>query len=235
MGQSVLSGALNHGGLHIRLPIGDVVAHRVVEEHGLLRDLRHLAAQRCQREVANILFVNEDAARSDIEEARNQIHQRRFPGSARAHQRQQFASANLQVHVVQNLMFAFLSRVRETDVFKFHRLREPLERGCVVPLLHVVLGIEESEDGRRGAHGLLKAVVEVGKLPHRIVELEEHEDECAEHPQGHVTMENFIAPDEQEHGDGDGGETIHQRRTDCLNAHAAQVGAKLPCRFCETR
>ena len=40
--------------------------------------------------------------------------------------------------------------------------------------------IEESEDGRRSAHGLLEAVVEKGKPAHRIVELEEQEDECAE-------------------------------------------------------
>ena len=41
-------------------------------------------------------------------------------------------------------------------------------------------------------------------------------------------MENFIAPDEEHHGNGHRADRIHQGRTDGLNAHAAQVGAKEP-------
>ena len=101
-----------------------------------------------------------------------------------------------------------------------------LQRGGVRPFLHVVLGVKEAEDGYGCAHGLLEAVVEVGELAHRIIELEEQDDESAEHAHGHVAMENLIAPDKQEHGNGDGADGIHQRRTDGLNAHAAQVGAE---------
>ena len=101
-----------------------------------------------------------------------------------------------------------------------------MQRGGVSALFHIVLHVEESEDGRRCAHGLLEAVVEVGELAHRIVELEEQDDEGAEEPHGHVAVENLVAADEEEHGNGDGADGVHQGRTDGLNAHAAQVGAE---------
>ena len=37
---------------------------------------------------------------------------------------------------------------------------------------------------------------------------------------------NLIAADQQQHRNGDRADGIHQRRTDGLNAHAAQVGAE---------
>ena len=54
------------------------------------------------------------------------------------------------------------------------------------PLLHIVFGVEEGEDRRRRAQRLLEAVVEVSELAHRIVELEEQDDERAEQAHGHA-------------------------------------------------
>ena len=48
--------------LRVRLAVSDVVVHRVVEEDGLLRDLRHLAPQRGQRQIAQVVAVNQNAA-----------------------------------------------------------------------------------------------------------------------------------------------------------------------------
>ena len=66
--QGIARGLLHQGVLDVRLTVGDVVVHGVVEEDGLLRDLRHLAAQRGQGEIAQIVAVNENAAGGDIEE-----------------------------------------------------------------------------------------------------------------------------------------------------------------------
>src|SRR5208282_429746 len=83
---------------------------------------------------------------------------------------------------------------------------------------------------------LLEAVVEVSKLAHRIVELEEQDNKCAEESHGHAAPENLRASDPQEHGNGNGADGIHQGRTDGLNAHAAQVGAEQTfCRFLEAQ
>ena len=79
----------------------------------------------------------------------------------------------------------------------------------MLAFLHVVLGVEETKDRHGGAHGSLEAVVEVGELAHRVVELEEQNDKRAEHAHGHVAMENLIAPDKQKHGDGNGADEVH--------------------------
>ena len=64
----------------------------------------------------------------------------------------------------------------------------------VRPLLHVVLRVEEAEDRNGSAHRLLEAVVEKCEFAHRIVELEEQNDESAEEPHGHAPVKDFIAP-----------------------------------------
>ncbi len=128
---------------------------------------------------------------------------------------------------MQNLVLALFGGVGEAHILKLNGSGEALQSTAARrPLLHVVLRVEEAEDRSRSAHRLLEAVVEVGELAHRIVELEEQDDESAEEAHGHAAVQDFVAPDEQKHGNGDGADGIHQRRTDGLNAHAAQVGAK---------
>ena len=172
------------------------------------------------------MTVDEDAARGHVEEARNEVDQRGFARAAGADKRQHFAGVHLEIDVMQNLMLAFFGASRRSPHSQTGRIVEAMQASRRGPFLHVVLGIEEGEDGRRCAHGLLEAVVEVGELAHRIVELEEQDDEGAEEAHGHAAVQNLIAADEQEHGDGDGADGIHQWRTDGLNAHAAQVGAE---------
>ena len=48
MRQRGLGGALHLLLRNVRLPVGDVVAHRVIEQHGLLRHNADLPAQRGQ-------------------------------------------------------------------------------------------------------------------------------------------------------------------------------------------
>src|SRR6185437_11086882 len=96
------------------------------------------------------------------------------------------------------------------------------------PLLHIVFGIEETEDRSRSPHRLLEAVVEIRKFAHRIVQLEQQEDKRTEQPHRHAAVQDFVAADEQERGDRHGANRIHQGRTDRLDAHVAQIGAKEP-------
>ena len=78
----------------------------------------NLAAQRGKREVAHIVAVDQDAARSHVEEARNQVDQRRFARAARPHQRQHFAGAHLEIDVVQNLVLALFGASRRSPHFQ---------------------------------------------------------------------------------------------------------------------
>src|SRR5579859_1756023 len=92
--------------------------------------------------------------------------------------------------------------------------------------LYVVLHVEESENGTGGTHGLLEAVVEVCELAHRVVQLEQHDDEGAKRADGHAAVLNLVPADEQQQRNGNGPDGIHERRTDGLDPHAAQVGAQ---------
>src|SRR6516165_11101890 len=58
--------------------IGDVGAHRVVEQTDFLRDERDGAAQRGDGYQADVLAVDRNASRLDIEEPRDQVEDRRF-------------------------------------------------------------------------------------------------------------------------------------------------------------
>ena len=172
------------------------------------------------------MAVDENAAAGNVEEARNQVGESGLACAAGAYQRQHFAGAQLKIDVVQNLVFALGGRVGKADVLKLDGLRKAFQRNSVMPLFYIILGVKKAEDRGRGAHGLLKAVVEVSELAHRIVELEEQDDESAEHSHGHAPMENFIAPDKQHHGNGDGADRVHQGRADGLDSYAAQIGAE---------
>ena len=58
-------GVLHAGERDVGLAVGDVVAHGVVEQDGLLRDFADLLAQRGDGDVAEIVAVDEDAAGGD--------------------------------------------------------------------------------------------------------------------------------------------------------------------------
>ena len=68
--------------------IGDVVADRVVEQHGILRDDADRGAQRGLGDVADILPVDQDPAAGDFVEAEQQPRDRRFAGTRRADDRE---------------------------------------------------------------------------------------------------------------------------------------------------
>ncbi len=133
--------------LHVWLAVGDVVAHGVVEEDGLLRDLRDLAAQRAEGELAHVVAVDEDASGSHVEEARDEIDEGGFARAAGADEREHFAGMDIEIDVMQNLVLAFLGGVAEANILKADGLREPLERGRVRALLYIVFRVKEVEDG----------------------------------------------------------------------------------------
>ncbi len=226
VGQGVSRGLLHQIAFYIRLAVGDVVAHRVVEKNRFLGHLRNLAAQRRQRNVANVFAVDDDSTRSYIEETRNEVHERRLACPAGPDQRQHFAGAQVKIDVVQDLVLALFGRIGETDVFKSNGPLEGGQGGSVRLFLHVVLDIEKREDGDRCAHGLLKLVVIEGEPPHRIVKLEQGDDESDEDFGGHAAVLNLIAANPQQQGDGHRADGVHQRRTDRLDPHTAQVGAE---------
>src|SRR5262249_50746900 len=87
-------------------------------------------------------------------------------------------------------------------------------------------GIHEPEYFRGRANRLLEAVVEEGKFAHRIVKLEDGNDEHDEVAAGHATVDNFFSPQPEEQGDGERAEKVDQGRTDRCRWDRAQIRAK---------
>ena len=180
---------------HIRLAVGYVVAHRVVEENRLLRYFADLRPQRRETHLAHVDAVDEDAPAGHVEEARNQIHQGRLPCPAGPNQRDHFAAVDGQVDVVQHhrrsFTLAFL--ITEADVFQRDRIFESLERLRMFGLDDLILIVHEVEDGRRGSGSLLEIVVVDAEAADRIVHLEERDDEGEEDALFHSPVADFVA------------------------------------------
>src|SRR5208337_5039570 len=138
-----------------------------------LRDLRHLAPQRGQSQFAHVVAVDENASRSDVEKARNQIDQRGLARAAGPDQGEHFAGVHFKIDVMKNLVLALFAGVGESYVLKLDGLAKVREGGGMRPLFHIVFGVKEGEDGCGSAQGLLKAVVEKGEAAQRVVEFEE--------------------------------------------------------------
>ncbi len=67
--------------------VGDVVGHRPAEQHGVLQQQRHLAAQPVERARPQVAAVDRDAARPRVVEPGDQGRERRLAGARCAHDR----------------------------------------------------------------------------------------------------------------------------------------------------
>ncbi len=170
-------------GLHLllrdgRLPVGDVVAQGVVEQHRLLGDDADLRAQRGQRGVAHVAAIDEQASGGHIEETRDQMHQRALARAARSHDGHHFSGPHFEIDVAQDFPRLVAVRLRRRSThLKANALGKRRQRLGARLFPHVVFGVHELENFRRRAQRLLKIVVEQRELAHRIVELEHGDDE----------------------------------------------------------
>ena len=80
--------------------VEDVVAHRAVQQRGVLRDHADLRAQAVLRAVRDVLAVDQDAAAFDVVEAQQQVDDRRLARARAADQADLLAGADVQRQVV---------------------------------------------------------------------------------------------------------------------------------------
>ena len=110
------------GGHHLGLggvgaAVEDVVAHRAVQQRGVLRDHADLRAQAVLRHVGDVLAVDQDAARLDVVEAQQQVDERGLAGARAADQADLLARADLQRQPVDDTR-AVAGAVGEADVLE---------------------------------------------------------------------------------------------------------------------
>src|ERR1700733_13071654 len=80
----------------VRLPVGDVIPHCVIEQDRILSDDAHLLAQRRKRDVADIVSIDQQAAGGYVEKARDQMNQRPLSRTAGADKSKDLAAAALE-------------------------------------------------------------------------------------------------------------------------------------------
>ena len=101
VGGGGLSGGLDLGVGGARPPVGDIGAHRVVEQGDLLADQRDLAVQGGERQIANIEAVDRHPAAGRIVEAQDQVEDSGFPRPRRSHQGNPLSGRDHQVDAAQ--------------------------------------------------------------------------------------------------------------------------------------
>ena len=87
-----------HDGLvaDLVLAVGDVVAHRVVEQEGLLGDDPDLPPEGHEADLTEVHAIDEDRPFRRIVEAGNEVHEGRLAGTAAPHESQHFAGPDRQ-------------------------------------------------------------------------------------------------------------------------------------------
>ena len=84
----------------VRAAVEDVVAHRAMQQRGVLRDHADLRAQAVLRDVGDVLPVDQDAAALDVVEAQQQVHDRALAGARAADQADLLAGPDVQREIV---------------------------------------------------------------------------------------------------------------------------------------
>ena len=81
MGLSETSRPLDVVGAGVRLAVGDVVRDRLMEQERLLRHEPDEGAKRSDRHLPDVPAVDRDAARRDVVESRQEVHERGLAGA----------------------------------------------------------------------------------------------------------------------------------------------------------
>ena len=187
----------------LRLPVGDVVAHRALEQVDVLADQADGAAQRGEAHRIDRLAVDTYAPGVRVVEAQQQLDQGRLAGAGGAHQGQGMARRHLEADV---LHAPSALRVTEAHAREADRAPQGLyqRRGGVVA--HADRHRQQVEDAPGAGHGALEQVDHLGEPRQRPQQAlgEEHQHAVGAHVE--------LAPERQHAAHGEGGQEAGQDR-----------------------
>ena len=178
---------------------------RVVEEDGVLRDHPDLGAERPQGHVADIDTVDQDGARRDVEEAGNEIDERRLARSAGADDRDHLAGLHRERHALENLP-AVLIVVLKTDVPELDLASERRERTRGRAVEDLRMDLEHLEDAFGRGDRLVQRRVDTTQFLDRRVHHERGKQEPREVAGRQLSTRDLAAAVPQGSHDGEAAE-----------------------------
>ena len=158
----------------VRSPVGDVLAHRAVEQEDLLADEAHLAAEGREVELTEVDAPKGDAPLGRVVEAQEQLDHGRLAGARRADEGR--GPTGLEVEV-QPLEHARPGGVGEADPLEAQVLRPRTLSHLASPRRDPGRDVQQVQDARGRGHGALEQVEglsEPGQRPEEPLGEEDH-------------------------------------------------------------
>ena len=169
-----------------RPAIGDVVADRVVEQHGVLRHHADRRAQAVLREVAQIVAVDQDAPAGHVVEAEQQAADGRFAGAGRPDDRELAAGGHGEAHALAGSRAPACSRTARPRTGSSPPRRSARcggERDGARPVRDLLVHGEQAEHLLHVHQPLLDLAIDEAEEIERLVELHQigvHQHELAD-------------------------------------------------------
>ena len=176
----------------VRLAVGDVVGHRVVEQQGFLRHQAEPRAQVAEPHVADVDAVDRDAAGQRVVEPRQQLQQRRLAAAVGADDGDRFAGADFQVDVAQHRLVRV---VVEADAFEPHGALQRRQRHRVAADRRSSARGRAFVDAVGRGDGLLDVAELVRQPAGRVGHAGQHREEDAHHAVGERHVADLDAED----------------------------------------
>ncbi len=164
-------GLLDLGIARIPAAVADIVADRVVEQHGVLRDHADGRAQRYLRHVADILTVDQDAAAGDVVEAEQQPRDRRLAGAGRPDDRDRVPGRHLEADALQDRTRRLIG---EADIVEADRALRHLQSRRARLVLDLRIARQHAEHDLDIGHRLLDLAIDHAHEIQRLIELDHH-------------------------------------------------------------
>ena len=181
--------------------VADVVADRRREQQRLLRHDADLAAQRGQRDVADVDAVDGDPPGGDVVEPGEQVEHRRLAGAGLADERDLLAAAHHDVDAVER------DRARPRGSSDAPSSRSSRWNGASVdgagPLGDVGLGVEHLERPADADDRVLERPEHEHHLVHQLVDRLHVGDEDPQRPDRHGAVDDAARRHPQHDGGGD--------------------------------
>lgn len=185
-----------------RPAVGDVVAHRVVEEERVLEHHADLAAQRTLLQRPQVHAVHADRARRRVVEPLQQRHHRALPRAARADQCDHLARADVQVDRLQHRLPLLIGEADAVELDLAPQL--PHDLG-VRRIAKRVLRVQDREDHVQRDRRLAQRLVHVRQPLDRTEQPADVAEERDQRPHRH------LAPDHEPAAEGERREPCEER------------------------